>query len=421
MKKLSELKECAESGAIQSPKEENQMKLTVNIRKWRSNIWKSYLIHFLMGCHFISGVLLPFFLMWGKLAFIDVMVLQSFFTIMVVIFEIPCGAIADYLSRKLSLVLGALSTALAALIYSSYPNIIVFMIGETLFALGDSLISGTDQAFTYDTLRKLGEEQEITKTMARNRSYMLLGVGISAPIGSFIGAMLSLQITMSLMFFPFIAATIIALTLREPNHDFVEKKQEPYLKTIKSGVRELAKNRVLRRLALSQVITETLTFFLIWTYQLYLESLNFSIEYFGFVAASMTIVQIIFTNIIPRLKKLSRNNKLFLQIYTIIPGIAYISMSFITSVPIGITLILIVIGMGFSRRIIFTEGINKQIQSENRATALSAISMITYLLRSLLYPLIGYIVMVDLRLTFIFLGALIIIFTVSSRIQKESL
>ena len=250
---------------------------------------------------------------------------------------------------------------------------------------------------------------------------MLVGVGISAPIGSFIGAMLSLQLTMTLMFFPFIAATIITLTLREPNHDLVEEKHEPYLKIVKSGVKQLSKNRVLRRLALGQVIPETLAYFLIWTYQIYLESLNFGMEYFGFVAASMTIIQIIFVNLIPRLKKISHNKKLFLQIYSIVPGIAFIAMSFTSFIPLSIALILIVIGMGFSRRIIFTEGINKQIESENRATVLSAIGMISCLLRALLYPLIGYIVLVNLRIAFISLGALIIFFAVTSRIKKDSL
>ena len=36
--------------------------------KWKSNIWKSYIFHFFMGFHLISGVLLPFFLTWGKSA-----------------------------------------------------------------------------------------------------------------------------------------------------------------------------------------------------------------------------------------------------------------------------------------------------------------------------------------------------------------
>ena len=262
MKKLSKIKECTGGRTLQSPKEDEIKDLQAYLSKWKSNIWKSYIIQFFMGCHLIAGVLLPFFLTWGKISFVEVMFLQSYFTVMILIFEIPCGAIADHVSRKLSLILGTLSSAIAALIYSSYPTIVIFILGETLFALEYSLISGADQAFVYDTLRKLGRENDITKTMARSRTYMLLGIGISAPIGSVIGAMLSLQLTMSLMFFPFIAATIISISLKEPNHDLVKEKPEKYLKIIKSGVSELIKNRILRKLALNLIITESLVFFI---------------------------------------------------------------------------------------------------------------------------------------------------------------
>jgi MFS family permease len=418
---MSKLKECTGGGTLQSPKEDDIKDLQANMSKWKSNIWKSYLIQFFMGCHLIAGVLLPFFLMWGKISFVEVMFLQSYFTVMILIFEIPCGAIADHFSRKLSLILGTLSTAIATLIYSSCPTIVIFLLGETLFALGNSLISGTDQAFMYDTLRKLGRENEITKTMARSRSYMLIGIGISAPIGSIIGAFLSLPLAMSLMFFPFIAATIISITLKEPNHELEKKKTENYLKIIKSGITELTKNRVLRILAFNLIITESLVFFLIWTYQLYLEELNFLIEYFGFVAASLTIVQIIFMSLIPRLEKRYSNKKTFLQIYSVIPGIGFILMSMITFLPVSIALILIVLGMGLSRRILFTQGINKQIETENRATVLSTISMITSLIRTILYPIIGYLTMVNLGLTFILLGAMIIIFAIFSKIKNEYL
>ncbi|MFW9949204.1 MAG: MFS transporter [Candidatus Thorarchaeota archaeon] len=417
VKKNKISKELVEMGTIGNLINQEQ----IGMGKWKSNIRKSYLIELFMGLHFISGVLLPFFLIWGKLSFVEVMLLQSWFTMMIILFEIPCGAIADYLNRKLSLFLGTFTMALAALIYASFPNIIVFMTGETFFALGSSLISGTYQAFVYDTLRKLGREQDITKVMARSRIYMLLGVGISAPMGSIIGALLSLQFAMNLMFLPFIFAAIITITLKEPNHDLVREKHENYLKIVKSGVKALFINRILRKLALNQVITETFAFFLIWTYQLYLETLNLSMEYFGFVATSITLVQIIVVNFIPRIMKHSNNKKGFLQLYTIIPGIAYISMAFTSSTPIGIALILIVIGIGFSRRIIFVEGINNQIATENRATLLSAIGMISSLIRSILYPLVGYIVMVDLKIIFVILGVLIIILAIFTRIQKEYL
>ncbi|MFX0138331.1 MAG: MFS transporter [Candidatus Hodarchaeota archaeon] len=389
--------------------------------KWKSNIWKSYLIQFVEGFHLISGILLPFFLTWGKLAFVEVMFLQSYFTIMILVFEIPCGAIADYISRKFSLTLGALSTAFAALIYGTYPHIFIFIIGETLWAFGAALTSGTNQAFIYDTLRKLEREHEISKIMARNRSFMLLGIGISAPIGSIIGAYFSLNIVMSLIFIPFILATVLSMTLKEPNHDLERKKLNNYFTVIKSGFIELKKNQILRLLAFEMIITESLVFFLIWTYQVYLEALNFQLIYFGFVSALMTAIQIIFNNLVPTLENKVNNKKRFLQIYTMIPGIGFVLMSVIFFIPISIPLILIVIGFGFSRSLIFVKGINNQIETENRATVISTINMVASLIRALLYPLVGYFVMWNLSMTFLMLGTLIIVFALISRTKNEYL
>ena len=178
---MSELEKNREIGKVLPEKEPQR-----NGYNFEANLWKSNLFQLFAGFHLISGVLLPFFLLWGKITFIEVMLLQSYFTIMIVIFEIPCGAISDYISRKFSLFLGGLATAFAALIYSSFPNIFIFIIGETVFALGFSLLSGTGDAFIFDTLRKLGREEEMSKIMAKNRSFFLAGLGISAPIGSLI-------------------------------------------------------------------------------------------------------------------------------------------------------------------------------------------------------------------------------------------
>jgi MFS family permease len=208
VEKMSELKECTQEEVEESSLEVESIDSHINLKSWRANIWKSYLINFIEGFHLISGILLPFFLTWGKLTFVEVMFLQSYFTIMILLFEIPCGAIADYISRKFSLILGALSTAFAALVYGSYPNVFIFVIGETLWAFGAALTSGTVTAFIYDTLRKLGREDDISKVSARNRSFSLLGIAMSAPIGSIIGVYFSLNLVMSLIFVPFIIATV---------------------------------------------------------------------------------------------------------------------------------------------------------------------------------------------------------------------
>jgi len=400
---------------------EEAQKIVHTKEKWKSNIWKSYIFHFFMGFHLISGVLLPFFLTWGKLTFIEVMFLQSYFTMMILLFEIPCGAIADYISRKFSLILGALITAFAALIYGSYPNIFIFVIGETLWAFASALTSGTDQAFIYDTLRKLGRENDISKITARNRSFMLFGIAVSAPIGSIIGAYLSLNLVMTLMFIPFFIAALVSLTLREPNHVLEKKKTDNYLTVIKSGFKELKSNNILRILAFEMIITESIVFFLIWTYQIYLEALNFQLILFGVVSASMTITQIVFNNIVPKFATRSKNKRRFLQVYTIIPGIGFILMALIFYIPISIPLILSILGFGFSRSIIFVKGINNQIETQNRATVLSTINMAASLIRTILYPFIGYLVMWNLSITFILLGAVIIIFAILSKIKSEYL
>jgi MFS family permease len=418
---VSELKEFIQEELVKSSLELESNEKNISLKKWKANIWKSYLIQFIEGFHLISGILVPFFLTWGKLTFVGVMFLQSYFTVMILVFEIPCGAIADYISRKFSLILGALTVAFAGLIYGSYPSIFIFAIGETLWAFGAALTSGTNAAFTYDTLRKLGRENDVSKIMARNRSFSLLGIAISAPIGSFLGAVFSLNLVMSLIFVPFFIATLISLTLKEPNYDLERKKKEKYLTIVKSGAKELTKKKILRLLAVEMVITESLVFFLIWTYQINIEGLNFQLIFFGFVSTSMTVIQIVFNNIIPTLEEKISNKRRFLQIYTIIPGIAFILMALIHFIPVSIPLILIVIGFGFSRSLIFVKGINKQIETENRATVLSTINMIASLIRAVLYPFVGYLVMWNLNATFVLLGILIIVCALLSRIKSENL
>ena len=413
---MSELKKYTGERVLQSPIGNLTSKKSLKL-----NILKLYLFNFMMGFHMISGVLLPFFLNWGKLTFVEIMILQSFFTLMILVLEIPCGAIADYVSRKFSLILGALSTALAAFVYGSFSNIFVFMIGETLFALGHSLISGTDQAFLYDNLRKLGKKDELTKYAARNRSFTLLGITLSAPIGSLIARCLALNLVMTLMFIPFSIAMLISISLKEPSVEHVELESYNYFQVIKTGIKQLKSNKTLRLLAFDLVMVESLIFFLLWTYQVYLEKLNFPLELYGFISSLMTISQIIFTNLIHTFNKRLNNSSRFLQIYTIVPGVGFILMAFIYFTPVSIALILIVIGFGFTRNILFVNAINKQIESNNRATVISTINMITSLVRSLLYPLIGNLVVLNLNLTFVTLGVMVMLIGIFTRVKEKHL
>lgn len=99
---------------------------------------------------------------------------------------IPSGAIADYIGRKMALILSAVSVISAAFTYSIVPNIILFFLGETLWALSNALSSGTNEAFLYSSLKSYGEEEQLPKVQGYTQTLNLVALTISAPLGSII-------------------------------------------------------------------------------------------------------------------------------------------------------------------------------------------------------------------------------------------
>ena len=170
-------------------------------RSYKSNILKVYIFSFILGIHTVRGVYIPFMMKWGGLSFFQIMMLQSYFTAMIVLFEIPSGAIADLLGRKTGLALSAFSVAIAAFTYSIIPNFFLFMLAETFWAFGSALMSGTQNAFLYFSLKSFGKEHNLPTTLGRTRTVNLIALTISAPIGSIIAQFISLQFTMTCLAF----------------------------------------------------------------------------------------------------------------------------------------------------------------------------------------------------------------------------
>jgi len=390
-------------------------------RNYKSNIIKIYIFSFILGIHTVRGVYIPFMMEWGGLSFFQIMILQSYFTAMIVILEIPSGAIADFLGRKIALSLSAFSIASAAFTYSIIPNFFMFMLAETLWAFGSALSSGTSDAFVYFSLKSFNNERNLSNTLGRSRTLNLIALTISAPIGSIIAQFISLQFAMTSLVFIYIGAFSVALTFKEPKFTNNNYKGESYWKIIISGFKELKKNKILRVLAIDWIPINTLIFFLFWTYQVYLNAINIPIFVFGFILSVMNIVNAIFSMLIPILLKKSSNKKIFLLLINIINGVAYISLGLTTIIPLGIAIILTIVAFGYTRYLIFVDGINLQIESENRATVLSTINMFGSLLRALIYPFVGLLVEWSVFAVFIVIGALILILAIFTRSKSEYL
>ena len=392
------------------------------IRKNRckSNIKKLYLFNFFVGFSLISGILIPFYIIYGGFTFFEFMVLQSYYAVILLILEIPCGLIADKFNKKFTLILAALSYCAIPFVYGIFVNKILFFVGETLFAFSNALISGTNEAIIYENLKQIGKENRVIKIVARNDGMFLLGLLISAPIGSILANYISIQLVIILMIIPYISSLLI--TLRIHKTKIAKSTNRKNTLILKSGFVKLWKNKILRILVFEKIIVEIIIIFLVYTYQYYiLLEFNIPILYFGFIDASLSLSQFTFLNIIPQFTTNSVNRKKMLLINTLIPGIGYVLIAIINFAPIVIILFLIVMGLGLSRYIIFTNGINKQITPENRVTVLSTINVISGTLKAFLYPLIGFLMMININFLYLIFGVLILIFAMKSKIKKEYL
>lgn len=141
----------------------------------QTTVGRFYALTFLLSLSFFSSVLVPFFTEWGHISRTQTQLLQSWFMLCIFILEIPTGAVADYLGRKYSIALGALSVTCAALLYGTIPDFRVFLFAEFLFALGVALQSEADTALVYDKLKEEGREEESKFIFGRAHAIRISG------------------------------------------------------------------------------------------------------------------------------------------------------------------------------------------------------------------------------------------------------
>lgn len=381
---------------------------------------KLYLFKFLMSLHFFGGVMIPFFIDWGGVTFFQVMILQSFFMVVIVSMEVPTGAVADYWGRRASLLLSVISIILGVFFYSTYPDFRLFLAGEFFWGTGYALLSGADEAMIYDALKENRSEGTSKKVFGRYGACEMAGYLVSAPVGSLIAQFIGLRFSMMFMAIPFFFALILMLTVKEPEyreHD----TGTGYWETIVSGLKYFRKHKVLKILAFDRISVHVISFCLIWIYQPILKKIGVPIIYFGFIHALLTGVQVVIMNSFSFFENILGSKKRYLLVGAIIPAASYMLLYYASHVAAAVLLMALITGFGMSRQFLFQSYMNKYIESENRSTVISSISMIERGVMALAYPLLGLLVEYSLRTSCLVLGSLLLACALAARTSEENL
>ncbi|WP_430931444.1 MFS transporter [Saccharicrinis sp. 156] len=350
-----------------------------------SNIGKLYIIKIAKWFMLTMPILMLFY---KDMGFSDreSFQLKAFYSIAIVIFEIPSGYLADVIGRRKTLIFGSILGTLGFLVYATTSGYYWFLIAEIILGIGQSFVSGADSAIMYDSLKSAGREREYVKFEGRNFTVGNYSEALAGIIG---GALAAIN-----MRYPFIFQTAIAfmavpasIMLVEPTR--IGKRKKPGFRDILSVVWfATVKNSKLRYNLLFSSILGTATLTMAWIYQLYLNDIGFS-EYA--IGSTHTVLNLIVgtTTLFAYKIEARLKPKMTIWLTSIIITGSYIISGFIES-----AWILIVLGVFYFSRGIATpvlkDYINRITSDDMRATVLSIRSLIIRGFFALIAPLIGF-------------------------------
>ena len=352
-----------------------------------SNIWKLKLFQ-MVGAFVLFLPIIILFWQGLGLSMTQIMLLQSLFAVTVVIMEIPTGYFADVFGRKKALVISSFFIVAATSTYAIGTNFYHFLIGEILFGVGMSLISGSDSALLYDTLTELKRKVEFKKIWGQTIFLLLVSVAVANVLGGFIG-----NIDFRLTFYIVIPIQLllipISLSVVEPKRHKRIFKKGYFFELLTIIKEDVLKHKKLRWLIIYTGIVYAFNQSALWFYQPYFSLSGLDIIHFGLVFASFQLIAAFSSKYAHKIEeKLGEKYSLIMLVF--LTGVSFLLMSNFVYLFSFTFAFLQQFVRGFSK-IVVADYIHKLTKSDVRATVMSVQSMFGQLIYAIIIPFAGYI------------------------------
>lgn len=335
------------------------------------NILIAYFLAYLRTSWFWLGIWVFYYLRYTNYAGIGL--IESVLIITMTLTEIPTGAIADLLGRKLTLTLSFFLGAFCNFYMGLAPNYSALVMAVFFGAIGNSLYSGAYESLLFDTLKEKGKQERFDKVIANTNTLSLIAMAVSGSLGGFMYTLnpslpfFAVGLAYSLGFF-------LTWLLKEPTIDTEKFSWKNFLFQNKQGLVMLKKLVQVERLAL--LILAVSALYVISDEML--ESVlgvefGFSEKQLGVFFAVVFLVAAAASQLAPTIRKIIGINRGVILVTTIMA--ATYMLSPLAGIFLGgITIIL----RESSSRILqnFTSvAFNRHIESKYRATTLSTYNM----------------------------------------------
>ncbi|MCY4619224.1 MAG: MFS transporter [Chloroflexi bacterium] len=179
------------------------------------NIPIYYSFQFVRGFHFWLPIWFLFLQTQHGLSYVQIGFMEVLFGIATIMAEVPTGAIADRFGRRVALGIGALGFAGATVLFATlnFPSLIL---GHLFMSITRTLMSGSDDALLYDSLRQLKRTDEYERHAGRASAVATASLLAATILAGPLVSVLDFRTVIIISAAGMGLAGMLALALREP-------------------------------------------------------------------------------------------------------------------------------------------------------------------------------------------------------------
>ncbi|MBR2273228.1 MAG: MFS transporter [Alphaproteobacteria bacterium] len=336
---------------------------------------------FLRSQLYLAPVLLLFYQQNG-LSIADFVLFQGIFQLTGIIFEIPCGYIADVISKKKVLILAFLCFFLRAALWLSFSGFYIVLLGELFNALSRAFLSGVYDSYIYDYLKQKNNLRHMLKECGRANFAMSSGAMFAAIFSAILYAHFGTVILLSLEFILTLFSIILLLTLPNPPsaRPYATSLKEKFYEVKNTAINTLKNPHINLYIIYSALLFSTTSLFC-WCFQPLLKLSAAPVFMFSFVYVINHALRAGFSYYVNKLKNFFGFNRLLvITTFLCVYSFACMILSFYFRLPYiaCICLVFVCIGIGFQLAFAIANisHIHNYAASQTRATISSVNNML---------------------------------------------
>ncbi len=223
------------------------------------------------------------------LGFDQVMILSAIYSVVVILVEVPTGALADRIGRRHSMLAGSLAMVLSGICAYMAHSFFDFAVAYVLAAISMALCSGADSAYLFDLLHERGRSDEYPRRESAASASHQIGSALACAAGGLLGEIdlaLPYLVTAGVAMASFVVALMLSPERRPPPREqSMGEEMRVYLRHMARSLRDVTLNRALAWIIAYSAVVFVLVRSTEYLYQPYLDARGFSVSTIGFIFA----------------------------------------------------------------------------------------------------------------------------------------